>query len=114
MNLACALAANGIKTLAIDCDPHGNLTQGMGIPIQDLLVTLKDLITDRAVSIESAIVPTSSGVDLIGSNPLLAQAARWMVTQTNAELRLKQRVTELRDRYQVIIIDSCPGLLELF
>jgi len=110
MNLACALARGGRRVLAIDSDPHGNLTQGFGVPIHTLPVTLKDLITDRAVDTERAIVGTSSRVDLIGSNPLLAQAARWMVTQTNAELRLKQRIAELRGRYDVIVVDSCPGL----
>ena len=110
MNLACAFAARGLKTLAIDFDPHGNLTQGLGLPIQDLLVTAKDLIMERSISTQSAIVKTSNGVDLIGSNPLLAQAVRWMVTQTNSELRLKQRVQELRLHYPMIVIDSCPGL----
>ena len=110
MNLACALALSGRRVLAIDSDPHGNLTQGLGVPIQDLSVSLKDLITDRTIATESAIVSTSNGVDLIGSNPLLAQAARWMVTQTNSELRLRQRITALRERYDAVVIDSCPGL----
>jgi len=110
MNLACAVAARGLKTLAIDCDPHGNLTQGFGIPIQDLLITVRELITDRSVVTESAIVRTQCGVDLIGANPLLAQAVRWMVSQTNAELRLRQRMQSLRENYQIIVMDSCPGL----
>ncbi len=110
MNLAAAFSVRGLRTLAIDSDPHGNLTQGLGIPVQSLAVSLKDLIMDRAVPTESAAVRTQSGVDLIGSNPLLAQAVRWMISQTNAELRLRQRLVDLRSHYDVIVIDSCPGL----
>ena len=110
MNLACALAVAGRRVLAIDSDPHGNLTQGLGLPVQDLVVTLRDLIVDRAAATESAIISNTNGIDVIGANPGLAQAARWMVTQTNAELRLRQRIASLRDRYDFIVIDSCPGL----
>jgi chromosome partitioning protein len=110
MNLACALAVAGHRVLAIDSDPHGNLTQGLGHHLESVTVTLKDLIVDRAASTESAILPTENGIDLIGANPQLAQAARWMVTQTNSELRLRQRIAGLRERYDFIVIDSCPGL----
>lgn len=110
MNLACGLAVAGKQVLAIDSDPHGNLTQGLGLPVQDLVVTLRDLIVDRAIPTESAIIQNRNGIDVIGANPSLAQAARWMVTQTNAELRLRQRIAGLRDRYDFIIVDSCPGL----
>jgi chromosome partitioning protein len=110
MNLACAFAIAGKRVLVIDSDPHGNLTQGLGVSVQSLAVSLRDLIVDRSVPTESAVIKTQCGIDLIGSNPLLAQAARWMVTQTNAEFRLKQRVTTLREQYDCIVIDSCPGL----
>jgi chromosome partitioning protein len=110
MNLACALAVAGRRVLAIDSDPHGNLTQGLGLPVQDLVTSLRDLIVDRGVSTESAIIRNGNGIDVIGANPTLAQAARWMVTQTNSELRLRQRIAGLRDRYDFIVIDSCPGL----
>ena len=111
MNLACALAVAGKRVLAIDSDPHGNLTQGLGLPLQNLVVSLRDLIVDRTLSTESAIISSAgNGIDVIGANPLLAQAARWMVTQTNAELRLRQRIAGVRARYDFIVIDSCPGL----
>ncbi|MCC7443116.1 MAG: ParA family protein [Bdellovibrionales bacterium] len=110
MNLASQLALAGERTLVIDCDPHGNLTQGFGFPIQELPVTIGDLLVDRTIPSNRAIVRAKAGLDLIGANPGLAQAARWMVTQTNAELRLKQRIAELRRLYTRIVIDSCPGL----
>lgn len=109
-NLAAALAHIGYRTLAVDMDPHGNLTQGLGSAIDQLRVSIRDLIADRSVSSESAIHKTDSGCDLIGSNPLLAGVVRWMMTQTNSELRLKQRIDALRSSYEFIVIDSCPGL----
>lgn len=110
MNLACALSVAGKRVLVIDCDPHGNLTQGLGLPIQSLTVSIRDLIVDRSIPTESAIIANGNGIDVIGANPQLAQAARWMVTQTNSELRLRQRIASLRIKYDFVIIDSCPGL----
>ncbi len=66
---------------------------------------------DRSIATESAILHNGNGIDIIGANPSLAQAARWMVTQTNAELRLRRkRLAGLRSRYDFILIDTCPGL----
>ena len=109
-NLAAAFAHIGYRTRAVDMDPHGNLTQGLGVAIDQLHVSIRDLIMDRSVSTENAIRKTDSGCDLIGSNTLLAGVVRWMMTQTNSELRLKQRIDALRASYDFIIIDSCPGL----
>lgn len=90
INLAKAFSMRGLKVLAIDFDPHGNLTQGFGIPIQNLQLSVKDIICDRSISVNEVILQTQSSVDLIGANPLLSGIARWIITQTNGELRLKQ------------------------
>ena len=110
MNLAGAFAAIGKRVLAIDSDPHGNLTQGLGVSIRELTVGLKNLIEDRARPTHEAILKTSAGIDLIGSNPELVQVVRRVMHQTNGELRLRQRIAALRDSYDLIFIDSCPGL----
>lgn len=110
MNLAAAFAFAGQKVLVIDSDPHGNLTQGFGLPVQEARITLADLLENRQTPTESAIQTTAEGIGLIAASPRLAQTARWMVTQTNAELRLRQRLQDLRSQYDLILIDSCPGL----
>ncbi|HAR42682.1 MAG TPA: hypothetical protein DCS07_08665 [Bdellovibrionales bacterium] len=110
MNLSVALSKQGHKVLSVDMDPHGNLTQGLGLSLGMLTVSIRDLIVERSVTSASAIHKTASGVDLIGANPNLAGIARWLLNQTNTELRLKQRVQELRAGYDFIVIDTCPGL----
>jgi len=109
MNLAHALILKGYRVAVIDLDPHGYLTQGLGIQFRDLGVCVADLIRDRKAETLVALKKTSSGLDLIGSHPGLAAVAREMVSLTNSELRLKQRVDALRCKYDIIIIDSCPG-----
>lgn len=110
MNLSAALVKKGNTVLAIDMDPHGNLTQGLGVSFEKLPVSVRDLLVDRSIDAPSAVAKTGSGIDLIGTNPELAGIARWMLTQTNSEQRLRQRIQELRAIYDYIIIDSCPGL----
>lgn len=110
MNLSVALSRSGNKVLVIDMDPHGNLTQGFGISIKGLEFSIRDLITNRSVTFDSTIQQISENLFLIGANPDLEGIFRWMITSTNAELRLKQRIAEIRTQYDFVIIDSCPGL----
>ena len=60
------------RVLLIDIDPQGNSAASLGIPIWQLETQLKDVL-QRQASIQGAIVPTASGVDVIPSNILLAE-----------------------------------------
>jgi chromosome partitioning protein len=66
-----------------------------------------DLIRDRDLSAEKAIYK-GDGLDLIPATPYLARVEREMVGMTNSELRLMRKLSEVRDRYSAIIIDTPP------
>ena len=44
VNLAACLAEKGKKTLAVDMDPQGNMTSGLGIDKNNLEISMFDLI----------------------------------------------------------------------
>ncbi|CAM6053597.1 unnamed protein product [Sphagnum tenellum] len=110
VNLAQALSVRlpDKRILVIDDDPQGNATQSCGIPLESIKYSLSDLIRNRALSEESAIYRGES-LDLVPATHALANLEREMVSMTNSELRLAQRVRKLTHQYPVILIDTPPS-----
>lgn len=107
INLAQALALQDLRVLLVDLDPQGNATQGVGIQLESIRSSVADLIRDRSLASRSAVY-TGDGLDLIPATPALSRVEREMVGQTNSELRIAQRLRELRSEYSVIVIDTPP------
>ena len=107
INLAQALALQDLRVLLVDLDPQGNATQGVGIPLETIQGSVAEMIRDRALPIERVIYK-GDGLDLIPATPLLSRVEREMVSLTNSELRLAQRLAPLRAQYSVIVVDTPP------
>jgi chromosome partitioning protein len=107
INLAQALALQNHSVLVVDLDPQGNATQGLGVPLDQIQLSIGDLIRDKELPIEQVIYK-GAGLDLIGSTPMLARVEREMVGMTNSELRLSHRLQQIKGNYQVILIDTPP------
>ena len=48
VNLAAALAVQGMKTLVVDLDPQGNATMGCGVDKRTLQTTVYDVLLEPA------------------------------------------------------------------
>lgn len=107
VNLAQALALRGASVLVVDTDPQGNTTQGFGIPQTSVTKSISDLILDRELPAEAAIY-CGDGVSLIPATRRLAEVEREMVGMTNSELRLARKLSAIRDKFSVIILDVPP------
>jgi chromosome partitioning protein len=107
INLAQALGFHGKKVLIVDLDPQANATQGVGVDLENIKLSVADLIRDRAAQTEQALFGGAE-FSLIPSSPMLARVEREMVGITNSEMRLAQRLSQIRDRFDFILIDTPP------
>lgn len=111
VNLAAALAEAKRKVLLIDLDPQGNATMAAGVDKRMAKPSGCEVLLEEA-AIEDVIQATEAGFDLLpGSGDLTAAELKLMDTMAR-EMRLKDQLAKLGDRYQTILID-CPPTLHL-
>ncbi|PBI95383.1 Chromosome partitioning protein ParA [Rhodococcus erythropolis] len=119
VNIARAAITNHrLTVLVIDADPQGNATKVLAPNHQGSLPhSLATVIGRTAHSpISTAAVASDwTGLDVVPSGgDDLANAAQDLVTMTaGRESRLKKAITEISDRYDLILIDCPPSLDQL-
>jgi chromosome partitioning protein len=110
VNIAAALALRGNRVLVVDIDPQGNATSSFGVDKQALDATLYDTMVGDAEPAETVIAGVRDGIDLLPATSTLAAAEIELVDQPSREHRLADTLGPLRDRYDVVLIDSPPSL----
>lgn len=109
INLSAILAHLGNKVLIIDADPQGNATSGLGID-KNLNKSLYDvLISDIKLS-EVTLKTNVENLCICPSNIDLAGAEVELVSLMSREHRLKNKIDEVKNYYDFIIIDCPPSL----
>ncbi len=110
INLGASLAEYGRKVLAIDFDPQGALSAGLGVQNHDQ-VTIYDLLLGTTKDIDSAIVETATpGLHVIPANIDLSAAEVHLVNEVAREQILARVLRQVSDRYDVILVDCQPSL----
>ena len=110
INLAACLAEKGKKVLAIDLDPQGNMTSGLGVDKNDIENTVYELMLSEC-SIKQAMQQTVvDDLKIIASNVQLAGAEIELLGINDKEYILKNAVDYIRDDFDFIIIDCPPSL----
>ncbi len=112
INLAASLAANDLRVLVIDSDPQGNATTGLGVAKDPTHPSLYHVLLGD-VPPKDAVLPTDlEGLSLITADKNLVGANLELVGLDARELRLRQRIADIRNDYDFILID-CPPALDL-
>jgi len=110
INLAASLAEYGRRVLAIDFDPQGALSAGLGIATHDI-PTIYDLLLDTKRDPHETIVHTSvEGLDIIPANIDLSAAEVHLVNEVARETILGRVLRKVAGEYDVILIDCQPSL----
>lgn len=106
INLAASLAAAERRVLAIDLDPQGNLTSGLG---QGKSSGLYDALLSGA----ELPAPSNTALDflqLVPADPDMAGMDVELAASAGREFRLQTALKDLRDRYDYILLDTPPSL----
>src|SRR5688572_24808042 len=110
INLAASLAEYGRKVLAVDFDPQGALSAGLGIPTHDV-PTIYDLLLDTKRDAHEVIVHSSvEGLDVLPANIDLSAAEVHLVNEVARETILARVLRQVAGEYDVILIDCQPSL----
>lgn len=97
------LRRSGLRTLAVDLDPQGNLSDYFDLPT-DVEPTIADVLSGRATAGEAI------HADIIPANLSLAEAELMLGGKMGRELTLRRALAKVQDGYEVILIDCPPSL----
>ncbi|MET9485861.1 ParA family protein [Nocardia sp. NPDC006630] len=111
INLGAALAEQGRRVLLVDLDPQGALSAGLGVSVNDLELTVYDLLGRSGPSVDEVLMETGvANVHLLPSNIDLSAAEIQLVNEVGREQSLRRVLEPIRHRYDYILIDCQPSL----
>lgn len=110
INLSACLAEKGKKVLAVDMDPQGNMTSGLGLDKNAVENTIYDLIIGEADIYQVIEKEILENLDIIPTSIDLSGAEIELIDEENKEYIVKNAISKVKDDYDYIIIDCPPSL----
>jgi chromosome partitioning protein len=107
LNLAVAFAEQGLRVLAVDLDPQGNLTMSQGFDPDGIEQSMFDVLVHK-LPIEQVVHPAE--IDLAVSSIDLAGAELALSSLIGRERSLEKALAPIKERYDFILIDTPPSL----
>lgn len=110
INLSAALAECGKKILALDMDPQGNMSSGLGINKSDIENSVYTLMIGECPVEECIYKNVLENLDVIPSDINLSAAEIELMDVEEKEYVVKRQIDKIKDQYDFVIIDCPPAL----
>lgn len=103
-----AALKEGKRTLLVDLDAQGNLSQSLGLQTSSATSSY-DVLMRRASVSDAVTLVNTLGISAIPSSPLLSRSTLDL-TEVGKEYRLKEALATVKDDYDVVVVDTPPAL----
>jgi len=110
INLGAYLAHFGQRVLIVDLDPQANATSCLGVDKNSANGSTYDAILSSIPANSLVLYNERLRLSLLPSSPALAGAEVELVEQPGREMRLRQAIASLADKYGYVLIDCPPSL----
>ena len=110
INLAASLAAAERRVLAVDADPQGNLTSGLGLKSREARPSLYDVLVDQLPLEEILLKTELEHLTLAPADRNLTGAEVELVPLLAREFRLKEALAPVASQFDYVIVDCPPSL----
>jgi chromosome partitioning protein len=112
INLAASFAAAEVATLLVDCDPQSNTTSGLGFPRDPDRPNIYHALMGE-MPLDQALQPCAvENLWLIPSHKNLIGANLELIEMPRREVRLRDALAGMRERFHFVVLD-CPPALDL-
>jgi chromosome partitioning protein len=109
INVAAQWAKSGKKILLIDLDPQSSATRAI-FGDTEFQNTIYDVLTEEIEAQDAIVSSEGFGIDVIPSEIMLSGIEIILASKFGRESILKRCLAEVKDNYDVIVIDCSPSL----
>jgi chromosome partitioning protein len=98
------------RVLLVDFDPQGNASMALGVDIENLRYSIKDLLTGAMTDLHYLCWDKGDNLKILPANASLKDVEPDLLRSVDGRLRLKQHLQSILDQFDFIIIDTPPTL----
>lgn len=110
INLAAAVAIEGLRCLLIDCDPQANTTAGLGVARDEERDSIYDVLVGDAIAMDVILDTDIETLKLLPGSRHMTGANVELVKMERREFRLKEALAPLLPKFDYIFMDCPPAL----
>jgi len=107
--LGAVLAQFGQRTLLVDVDAQGHVSEGYGIPALSLAHDLSEVLAGD-VPVTDILLPLRPNLTLAPSNLKLAYVEPYLVNEVGRERKLADALERVQNDFDIILIDCPPSV----